>query len=378
MGVIITAGTAEIAMYIHEQPGWPKLHWDPIRVTSLLADIRHQQGRLLGRMESLGFTPQQEAVLTTLTSDVVKTSEIEGERLDSSEVRSSIARRLGMDAIGLPSASPRVEGIVEMMIDATSNYDLPLTADRLHAWHASMFPGGFSGITRIHVGAWRDDSTGPMQVVSGPIGRENVHYQAPAASRLEKEMSAFLDWFENETAGDPVLHAAQAHFWFVTLHPFDDGNGRIARAIADMALARSERTPQRFYSMSAQIRKERKEYYAILERTQRGSLDITLWMEWFLACLGRAIGAAQTTLESVLLKARFWQTHAETPFNDRQRVILHRLLDGFEGKLTTSKYAEITKCSQDTALRDLTELIEKGILRRSEAGGRSTAYELTP
>jgi Fic family protein len=327
-------------------------------------------------MEALGFNLRQEAVLQTLTSDVLKSSEIEGEKLDAEQVRSSIARRLGMDIGALKPADRNVEGIVEMMLDATRQYDQPLTAERLFSWHASLFPIGRSGMAKIRAGAWRDDSTGPMEVVSGPIGKERVHFQAPPAKRLDGEMQSFLDWFNANADIDPVLKGGLAHLWFVTIHPFDDGNGRIARAIADMALARSEESPQRFYSMSSQIRQERTAYYGILEETQKGILDITSWMEWFLGCLGRAIDGAQTTLGAVLAKARFWDAIAGIAINDRQRLVLNRLLDGFEGKLTTSKYAKLAKCSQDTALRDILPLVERGILVRNPEGGRSTSYAL--
>jgi Fic family protein len=327
-------------------------------------------------MEALGFDLQQEAVLQTLTSDVLKSSEIEGEKLDAGQVRSSIARRLGMDIGALKPADRNVEGVVEMMVDATRHYDQPLTTGRLFGWHASLFPTGRSGMIKIRAGAWRDDSTGPMQAVSGPIGNERVHFEAPEADRLAGEMESFLDWFEGRDPMDSVLRAGLAHLWFVTIHPFDDGNGRIARAIADMALARSENSPQRFYSMSAQIRQERAAYYNILEQTQKGTLDITPWMEWFLGCLGRAIEGAQTMLGTVLAKARFWKHIAEFPIKERQRVVLNRLLNGFEGKLTTTKYAALAKCSQDTALRDILHLVERGILVRNPEGGRSTSYAL--
>jgi Fic family protein len=328
-------------------------------------------------MEALGFQLQQEAVLKTLTEDVVKSSEIEGEKLDVNQVRSSVARRLGMDVGGLKAADRHVEGVVEMMLDATRKYDEPLTAERLLAWHSSLFPTGRTGMRKIRVGAWRDDKTGPMQVVSGPIGRERVHFEAPAARRLNREMKAFVDWFNEDAEIDAVLKAALSHLWFVTIHPFDDGNGRIARALADLALARSEHSSQRFYSMSAQIREEREEYYNILERTQKGTLDVTLWMEWFLACLGRAINGAQAMLSVVLHKARFWQSLRDAPINERQRLLLNRLLDGFEGNMTTSKWATIAKCSSDTALRDITELVERRILVRNAGGGRSTSYTLS-
>lgn len=368
-----------IRHYIHERPDWPKFHWDQERLATILASVRHRQGRFIGHMEALGFPLQQEAVLQTLTEDVVNSSEIEGDTLDASQVRSSIARRLGMDVGGVQAADRHVEGVVEMMLDATRRYDQPLSEDRLFAWHASLFPTGRSGMRKIRVGAWRDDRTGPMQVVSGPVGRERVHFEAPAAEKLDREMKAFLDWFNDDggdTDLDDVLKAGLAHLWFVTIHPLDDGNGRIGRAITDLALARSEHSSQRFYSMSAQIRQERTEYYEILERTQEGTLDVTPWMEWFLACLGRAIDGAQTTLSAVLHKARFWQAVRDVPINDRQRLVLNRLLDGFEGTLTTSKWAKITKCSSDTALRDILDLVEHGVLARNPGAGRSTSYSL--
>jgi Fic family protein len=368
-------------MYIYELSGWPRFEWDREQLAKPLADVRHRQGRLSGHMEALGFNLQQEAMLQTLSTDVIKSSEIEGEKLSAEQVRSSIARQLGIDIGALKPADRNVEGIVEMMLDATRHYDQPLTAERLFAWHASLFPTGRSGMHKITIGTWRDDNTGAMEVVSGPVGKQRVHFQAPAAPRLDNEMQAFLKWFNTNwhSAGagiDPVLKAGLAHFWFVTIHPFDDGNGRIARAIADMALARSENSPQRFYSMSAQIQQEREAYYSILEQTQQGTLDITPWMEWFLDCMGRAIDGAQTTLGSILAKGRFWEETAGTQINDRQRLILNRLLDGFEGKLTTSKYAQLAKCSHDSALRDILALVERGILVRNPEGGRSTSYAL--
>jgi Fic family protein len=365
-------------IYIHELQDWPRFHWNDGVLSAALASVRHRQGRLIGHMEALGFDLRQEAVLQTLTGDVLKSSEIEGERLDAGQVRSSIARRLGMDIGALEPADRHVEGIVEMMLDATRRFDQPLTAERLFAWHASLLPTGRSGMTRIRTGAWRDDSRGPMQVVSGLVGKEHVHFEAPKPERLDSEMTAFLSWFETAAGLDPVLKAAQAHLWFVTLHPFEDGNGRIVRAVADMALARSENSPQRFYSLSTQIRQERKDYYEILERTQKGTLDITPWMGWFLGCLGRAIDNAQSALGSVLAKARFWERARNLAVNDRQRLVLNRLLDGFEGKLTTSKYAKLAHCSQDTALRDLLSLVESGLLVRNPEGGRSTSYSVAP
>jgi Fic family protein len=363
-------------MYIYELPDWPRFDWDRERLAEPVADVRYRQGRLIGHMEALGFELRQEAVLKTLTADVLKSSEIEGEKLDAEQVRSSIARRLGMDIGALKQADRRVEGIVEMMLDATRHYDQPLAVERLFSWHAALFPTGRSGMVKIRVGTWRDGSTGPMEVVSGPVGRVHVHFRAPAAARVDGEMRTFLDWFNANGGMDPVLKAGLAHLWFVTIHPFDDGNGRIARAIADMALARSENTSQRFYSMSAQIRQERAAYYGILERTQNETMDVTGWMEWFLGCLGRAIDGAQSILSAVLAKARFWEAVAGVPLNPRQRLVLNRLLDGFAGKLTTSKYAKLAKCSQDTALRDILALVERGILVRNAEGGRSTSYAL--
>jgi len=365
--------------HIHELSDWPKFHWDQNRLAGTLAGVRHKQGRIVGRMEALGFPLQQEATLEALTEETVKSSEIEGEKLDVAQVRSSIARRLGMDVAGVDVVDRRVEGVVEMMLDATRNFDQPLTAERLFGWHASLFPTGRSGMRKLRVSAWRDDNTGPMQIVSGPVGRQRVHFEAPAAERLAREMRAFLRWFNEGTGpavADDVLKAGLAHLWFVTIHPFDDGNGRIARAIADLGLARSEHSPQRFYSMSAQIRRERNDYYDILERSQKGTMDVTAWMEWFLGCLGRAIDGAETTLAAVLRKARFWQQRRDVPINDRQRVMLNRLLNGFEGKLTTSKWAVITKCSSDTALRDILDLVKRDVLVRNLGAGRSTNYSL--
>jgi Fic family protein len=363
-------------IFIHELEGWPKFKWSHQDLAEQLAAVRHRQGRLLGRMEALGFDLRAEAVLETLTEDVLKSSEIEGEILDKDQVRSSIARRLGMDIGALAPADRHVEGVVEMMLDATQNYRVPLSDERLFAWHAALFPTGRSGMTKIVIGAWRDDRSGGMQVVSGPFGREKVHYEAPGAARLAAEMTAFLDWFNSDTPLDPVLKAAIAHLWFVTVHPFDDGNGRIARIIADVALARSEGSPQRFYSMSAQIRLERKDYYVILEATQKGGLDITAWLRWFLACLDRAFDGAEGILANVLQKARFWEALAGQPLSERQRMVVNRLLDGFEGKLTSSKWATLTKTSPDTALRDINDLVARGILVKDEAGGRSTSYSL--
>jgi Fic family protein len=362
--------------YVHKQPDWPRFRWSHDVLAAPLAAVRHNQGRLIGRMEGLGFQFRAEAVLQSLTEEVLKSSEIEGERLDPDQVRSSIARRLGMDIGALTPADRNVEGVVEMMLDATQNYRAPLTEERLFGWHAALFPTGRSGMTKITVGAWRTGESEPMQVVSGPVGREHVHFEAPSAERLPAESLAFLAWFNATDGIDPVIFAAVAHLWFVTIHPFEDGNGRIARAIADMALARSEGSPRRFYSMSSQIRVERKAYYETLERTQKGDLDITPWIAWFLECLDRAFEGAETILASVLRKARFWEAHAGAALNDRQRLVINRLLGVFEGKLTSSKYAALAKCSQDTAARDLEGLSRQGILARDPAGGRSTGYSL--
>ena len=362
--------------YIHELPNWPSFEWNQQVLAKQLAAVRYRQGRLIGRMQALGFPLREEAVLKILTEDVLKSSEIEGEILDRDQVRSSIARRLGVAAAALPPADRNVEGVVEMMLDATQKYKEKLTSERLFGWHASLFPTGRSGMRKIIVGAWRDEKSGPMQVVSGDYGRERVHYEAPIAGRLDMEMQAFLDWFNGKDDTDPVLKAALAHLWFVTIHPFEDGNGRIARAIADMSLARSEDSPQRFYSMSAQIQLERKAYYDILEATQKGDLNITSWMEWFLGCLDRAFDGADEILGNVFTKAEFWKKHSAVTLNERQRDVINRLLDGFAGKLTSSKWATVEKCSPDTALRDIADLVERGILTKDAGGGRSTSYSL--
>lgn len=367
-----------MATYIHELKDWPRFRFDSERLADLLAAVRHRQGRLLGRMEQLGLKLRAEAALNSLTEEVVKSSEIEGEVLNRDQVRSSLARRLGVQIGALTPADRNVEGIVEMVLDATENYDKPLTAERLFGWQAALFPTGRSGLKKITVGAWRTEEAGPMQVVSGPMGRERVHFEAPAATKLADEMAVFLTWFnEDHSSFDPVLKAAIAHLWFVTIHPFEDGNGRVARTIADRQLARSEHCAQRFYSMSAQIQQERNAYYDILEATQKGDLDITPWLEWFLGCLDRAIAGAETILASVFLKARFWEIHAGESFNDRQRKVLNRLLDGgFEGTLTSSKWAALAKTSQDTASRDVDDLLKRNILVKDAGGGRSTSYSL--
>ncbi|HVL10307.1 MAG TPA: Fic family protein [Burkholderiaceae bacterium] len=362
--------------YIWQAPTWPHWHYDLTTLAGPLGQVSHAQGLLLGRLADVGMTLRSEASLAALTDDVVKTSEIEGEHLNVASVRSSVARRLGVDVGALAPVDRHVEGIVEMVLDATLNCHAPVSRERLFGWHAALFPTGYSGLSKITVADWRDDSSGPMQVVSGPIGRQHVHYEAPPAQHLAAEVTRFLSWLNSETVEPPLIKAGLAHLWFVTLHPFDDGNGRIARAIGDLLLARADSSPQRFYSLSAQIQRERKAYYDILERTQKGTLDITEWLAWFLAALHAAIEQAQHALDAVLMKARFWQRFATTPMNARQVKLLNRLLDGFDGKLTTSKWAAIAKCSADTALRDINELLAAGALRKSAAGGRSTSYEL--
>ena len=376
MQVIIAAGGAVIMTYIHEKPGWPEFTWDSEALAGTLAAVRHKQGRHLGRMEALGFDLRAEASLTALTEEVVKSWAIEGEHLNPEEVRSSIARRLGLDVAGLPRPSREIDGVVEMMLDATRNFDHPLTEERLFGWHAALFPTGRSGMHRIAVGAWRTGDAGPMQVVSGPIGRERVHFEAPAAGRLETEVKRFIAWFNGSSELDPVLKAGVAHFWCVTIHPFEDGNGRIARAVADMALSQADGTKDRFYSMSSGIEDERREYYRELESAQRGDLDITQWLAWFLGCLDRSIEDADHTLGSVLHKAKLWQQINRRPVNERQRKIINRMLDDFQGHLTTSKYAKLATCSNDTALRDIRELLERGILVKNPGEGRSTSYSL--
>jgi Fic family protein len=366
-----------MAIYIHQLPHWPRFSWNQERLTPLLAEIRSRQGRLLGRMEALGFKLKAEANLQILTLDVLKSSEIEGELLNADQVRSSIARRLGMDMAGLVPTDRHVDGVVEMLLDATQQNQQPLSAERLYGWHAALFPMGRSGMDKITVAAWRDNKKDdPMQVVSGAMGKEKLHFEAPDADRLEEEMRQFINWFNEDKQMDPVIKASVAHLWFVTIHPFDDGNGRIARAAADMQLSRADESALRFYSMSAQIRKERKDYYDILESTQKASMDITHWLTWFLQCLGRALEASSKTLSGVLKKARFWEKHAGTILNPRQQLVLNKLLDGFDGKLNTSKWAKITKTSPDTALRDIQDLMNKKILMKDVGGGRSTSYVL--
>ncbi len=362
--------------YIYMSPGWPNFFWDNEMVASPLGATRHHQGRHLGRMEALGFELRDEAQLHAMALEVVKSSAIEGESLPPAEVRSSIARRLGLDVGGLPNPSRHVDGTVEMMLDATQGFDRPLTRERLFGWHAALFPTGRSGIQPIVVGGWRTGKRGPMQVVSGPIGKETVHFVAPPAMSVDAEMDCFLTAFNQPSDVDPVLQAAVAHLWFVTIHPFEDGNGRIARAISDMCLARADGTKHRYYSMSAGIEERRDDYYTALESAQKRSLDITAWLLWFLECLDRTIDNANTSLGFVFRKARVWDQAKGHPINDRQKKIINRMLDDFKGFLTTSKYGKIAKCSNDTALRDIRELLEIGILRKNEGGGRSTSYRL--
>lgn len=363
-------------VYIYQQDDWPNFKWNSDEFVGLLSEARNLQGRLFGKMESLGFDLRNEAFLDTLTLDVLKSSEIEGEFLNSDQVRSSVARKLGMEIAGSVESDRDVDGVVEMMIDATQNCFKPLTKERLFDWHAALFPTGRSGMSKIIVADWRKDTTGPMQVLSGAMGKEKVHFQAPDSSRVDNEMSMFLDWFNNTIENDLVLKAAIAHLWFVTIHPFDDGNGRIARALTDMLLAQSDKSTQRFYSMSAQIRLERKQYYKILEKTQMGNLDITEWIKWFLHCLINSLKSTDIVLNRVLFKAEFWRKHSNTIINERQKKLMNKILDGFEGKLTSSKWAKISKCSKDTAIRDINDLISKDILKKEEGGGRSTSYVL--
>lgn len=364
-------------MWIHEHEDWPNFSWDGEALLGLLAEVRHRQGLLLGRMQGMGFELRQEASLSALTSDVVRSSAIEGEVLDRGEVRSSIARRLGLEVGGVVVPSRHVEGVVEMMLDATQRHELPLTEERLWAWQAALFPTGRSGFHQITVGKWRSAAEGPMQVVSGPIGRERVHFEAPAAERIAAEMTAFLAWFAHSPGLDPLLRAGLAHMWFVTIHPFADGNGRIARAIADMALAQSDGTAQRFYSMSTQIEAERRDYYRELERQQRSSPDVTGWLRWFLGCFGRALDSAEGLLAGVLKKSRFWERARQAALNERQQRVLNRMLEEeFQGHLSTSKYAKLAKCSPDTALRDIQELLGWKLLAANPGGGRSSSYRV--
>lgn len=366
--------------YIWQLDNWPQWQFDLSALAGPLAAVSGAQGHLYGRLADVGLALREQATLMALTSEVLKTSEIEGEQLNADSVRSSIARRLGVDIGALAAVDRNVDGVVDMVLDATARCHAPLTAQRLFGWHAALFPTGYSGLHPIAVGQWRDDRSGdneePMQVVSGAYGRQKVHFEAPGAGVLPAETERFLEWFNADAAMPPLVKAGLAHLWLVTLHPFDDGNGRIARAVGEMALARCEQAPQRFYSLSAQIQRERSDYYSQLERTQKGAMDVTPWLQWFLGCLLRAVQGAGTTVDHVLVKARFWQRWAGTAMNERQIKLVNRLLDGFEGKLTSSKWALIAECSADTALRDINELVQLGALCKSESGGRSTSYEL--
>ncbi len=362
-----------MAKYIYEHKNWTDFSWQDKAINVVFGEVRLMQGKIIGQMNALGFSTKEEATLTALTLDVVKSSEIEGELLNYEQVRSSIARRLGINTAGLVPSSRHIEGVVEMMLDATQRYTLPLSEKRLFGWHAALFPTGYSGPYLIEVGRYR---TGEMQVVSGAMGKEKVHYKALKPELVKMEMDKFLDWFNNETRLDPVLKAAIAHFWFIIIHPFDDGNGRIGRAIADMLLARAEGSGERFYSMSSQILTERKRYYEVLQKVQHSSGDITEWLDWFLHCLKNAMLATENTTQKILRKAEFWKIHEHTPINERQRFVLNKLFDDFEGKLQTSKWAKIVKTSTDTALRDIKDLVEKGILRQTDEKGRNANYEL--
>lgn len=362
-----------MAKYIYEHKNWTDFTWNDKTINAVFGEVRLMQGKIIGQMNALGFSAKEEATLTALTLDVVKSSEIEGELLNYDQVRSSIARRLGINTAGLVPSSRHIEGVVEMMLDATQRHNLSLTNKRLFGWHAALFPTGYSGPYEIEVGKYR---TGEMQVVSGAMGKEKVHYKAVTPKLVKTEMDRFLDWFNNNDELDPVLKAAIAHFWFIIIHPFDDGNGRIGRAITDLLLARAEGSGERFYSMSSQILIERKQYYEILQKVQHSTGDITEWLEWFLHCLKNAMLATENTTQKILRKAEFWKLHEHTSINERQRLMLNKLFDGFEGKLQTSKWAKITKTSTDTALRDIKGLVEKGILRQTDEGGRNINYEL--
>lgn len=363
-----------VPKYIYQYKNWTNFTWREADINAIFGEVRHLQGKVIGQLNSIGFKTKEEATLSTLTLDVIKSSEIEGEKLDYQQVRSSIARRLGINIAGIVPANRNVDGIVEMMLDATQNYQQPLTDKRLFGWHSALFPTGHSGMHKIEVGTYR---TGEMQIVAGAMGKEKVYYEAVPANKVSEEMEAFMNWFNNLSGNlDPVLKAAIAHFWFITIHPFDDGNGRMARAISDLMLARADNTSERYYSMSSQILIERKQYYAILQKVQHSDGDITEWIEWFLHCLKQSLLTTEITLQKILRKTEFWEIHENTRFNDRQRLLLNKLFDGFDGKLKSSKWAKIAKCSPDTALRDIKDLMEKGILRHEKNGGRSTSYEI--
>lgn len=363
-----------MAKYIYQYSNWPNFIWDENEILTLLGKVRHLQGKIFGQISALGFSLKEETMLSTLTLDVLKSSEIEGEILNYEQVRSSIARKLGLNVAGMVYSDRYVDGVVEMMLDATQNYLDPIDDERLFGWHAALFPTGRSGIYKIETACYR---SGEMQVVSGAMGKEKIHFQAPPPSQVKFEMDRFIDWFNQNTKLDMVIKSAIAHFWFIIIHPFDDGNGRIARAISDLLLARSDNSHQRFYSLSNQILQERKVYYEVLQNVQFKDGDITEWLVWFLNCLFRALESTEDTMGKVLYKAEFWDKHKDTELNSRQRLMLNKYFDGFEGKLKSSKWATIAKCSPDTALRDIKDLIEKGILKQEKSGGRSTNYELT-
>jgi Fic family protein len=352
--------------YIYEQKSWTNFSWYDKVINAIFGEVKLMQGKIIGQMNALGFSAKEETTLTALTLDVVKSSEIEGELLNYEQVRSSIARRLGINIAGLVPSSRHIEGIVEMMLDATQRYSLPLTEKRLFGWHAALFPTGHSGPYEIEVGKYR---TGEMQIVSGAMGKEKVHYEAVKPKLVKAEMDKFLDWFNNDNQLDPVIKAAVAHFWFIIIHPFDDGNGRIARAITDMLLAYAENSGERFYSMSSQIWVESKRYYEVLQKVQHSTGDITEWLEWFLHCLKNGILATENTTQRILQKAEFWKLHENAAINERQRTILNMLFDGFDGKLQTSKWAKITKVSTDTALRDIKDLIGKASCKNPRKAG---------
>ena len=362
--------------FIYQKQEWPKFRWDNEYLLPKIGKVRNEQGKILGFMGSIGFELRKEASFEALTIDILNTNEIEGEILNRAEVRSSLARRLGMDLVGLIPSARNVDGVVDMMVDAIENNEQEISEERLYGWHSSLFPSGRSGMYKILTGQYRQDTTGPMQVVSGALGKEKIHFQAPSSEMVKMEMNKFIKWFNNEEHYDPVIKAGIAHLWFLTIHPFEDGNGRIARALTDLLLARADGVIQRYYSMSAQILQERKSYYEMLEKTQKGTLDITMWLDWFIDCLMKSLNASSDILSKVIAKAKFWNKYAMESFNDRQKIMLNKLMDDFFGKLTSKKWAKITKCSADTALRDIQDLISKGIIRKESAGGRSTNYEM--
>jgi len=364
-----------MAKYIYQYKNWPQFTWDESRISALLGEVRNLQGKIAGKMSFLGFSERDEASLISLTIDVVKSSEIEGEILNYDQVRSSIAKKLGLNIGGLKTIDRNVEGVVEMMVDATQNYQKQLSHDRLFGWNAALFPTGYSGMRKLEVGQYR---TKEIQIVSGPIGKEKIHYEAIEPKKLVKEMNTFLDWINGNVNLDPVLKAAVAHFWFIIIHPFEDGNGRIARAVTDLLLSRAEGSPERFYSMSSQLMVQKKEYYAILQKVQHSDGDITDWLDWFFLCLKNALIQAENGMEKILNKSKFWKIHEGSVFNPRQRIIINKLLDGFDGKMRTSKWATLAKCSSDTALRDIKDLLDQGVFVQEDSGGRSTSYSLAP